>query len=187
MIRELVLRPGPYFRKFPSSDSSWLVACSGYYLVSLSQTFSNSIESRPNVAPLLVLAKALLVNLAAIPIGMLFWGVLWLWLGARLARGRAPLTTTVRAIGYGFVPPGIPAATILVALPLASPQTVTTPGRGLLVYLAIALAFGCWALVLCWKAVRGINGFSLGATALAFAWLPALALAWIAVDELLLK
>jgi hypothetical protein len=187
MIQTMIRTPTQFFGTFADAQTNrnWFLSLAGYYLVSFVQGYSDLLDARPDMATLVALRRAGLSSLVWLPVVILLWAVLWLWLGARIFGGRPSLRTTTKVIGYALLVPGVLGALILGAALTAARTWVLAP-PGVYVYLLASLGLAAWALTLCWKALRTTGGLSPRVTTAAFLWLPLLAITWIAVDEFVL-
>jgi hypothetical protein len=186
-VRDLIIRPGAYFGEFTREQSSWAVALLGYYLISLPQTYENVLAQGVGSDSLTSLLRAVLVNIAAIPLGFLFWGIIWFGIGTKVLNPRSSLMLVAKAMGYAFLVPGVPGVVLLIPFLALASGTESMAGGVLLGYVGVALGFAFLALARCWKVVRQVGDLGRIKTVVVFVWLPALLLGWIAFDELVLR
>ncbi len=106
-------------------------------------------------------------------VNVFLFGVLWFYVGARLVGGEATLDTTVRAVGYAFLWPGIASLVIVVV----SNYIGDASSSAIPASLFFRLALGLWSICLAGIAMKYVHSLSWGRTIAVVLWLPVLMLA----------
>jgi hypothetical protein len=164
----LLYRPSDYFRNFERQEPRRTVALGAFLLHALAEAAGAGIPG-PNEA-----AGALAGVLLNWAFSVLLFGVLWFFVGARALGGRGSLDTTIRAVGYAFLWPG------LIALPVALAHGTAPSPRSNIGTLVVAGGLGLWTLALAAIGVKHVHSLSWGRTVVVLLWVPVVVLAFAA-------
>ena len=107
-------------------------------------------------------------------VNVALFGVLWLWVGSKLVRGKASLSITTKACGYAFLYPSIVGLLTVPPMLWLSGGPVESTWLPVLGAVALQLGAGLWALGIALVAVKRLNGFGWGKTLVVATWLPGL-------------
>jgi hypothetical protein len=177
MNGELLQRPVEYFRHFPSRAASLWVALGSFLILALTEVSAAGEVPSASDVPQVIMWLAL--NWL---FGVVFFGVLWFFVGARLLGGRASLNATVRAVGYAFLVPGMVALAFTL---LTAPLGKMSVGPALSV-LGIKVLLGLWAICLAGIAVKFVHSLTWRRAVVVVLWMPAVLLSlWLVVAAII--
>jgi hypothetical protein len=170
--------PIEYFRQFDKHHSSLWVALGSFLLLALGQVATAG--EPPSLSELPLAVMWVLLNWI---FGVVFFGVIWFFLGAKALGGKADLATTVRAVGYAFL---IPAIVALIVSALTAAFGDSSPG-GAMRMLAINGLLGLWSLCVAGIAIRFVHSLSWQRATLVVLWMPAfLLLLWLFIAVIII-
>jgi len=173
----LLHSPIEYFRDFPSRAASLPVALGAFFLIALAEAVPVGGTLSVGEVPQAVVWVAL--NWL---FGIAFFAGLWFYVGAWVLGGKASFATTVRAVGYAFLVPGMVALALTV---LSAPLGKLSMGAALGV-LGIKIALGLWSICLAGIAVRFTHSLTWRRALVVVAWMPAFLLClWLAVAAII--
>jgi hypothetical protein len=178
MKADLLLHsPVEYFRQFASRGPSLWVALGSFLILALGEASAGGELPKASELP-----QALMWLALNWLFGVVFFGVVWFFVGARLLGGRASLDTTVRAVGYAFLVPGMVAlASTLLTAPLGK-----TSASAALGVLGIKMALGLWSVCLAGIAVGFVHSLTWRRALIVVLWMPALLLLlWLIVATII--
>jgi len=173
---QLLKAPRTYFDAFDDAAPSWQVTYACFYLVCFVESIGNLAFSDSSPPASYVLRRSLIGALSGAVLNGLFFGVLWMWVGSKLVRGKASLVITTKACGYAFLYPSIVALLTVPAMLWLSamPDDSLLFAFALLGTVVIQLVAGLWSLGVALLAVKSLNGFGWGKTLVVAIWLPSL-------------
>jgi hypothetical protein len=169
----LLHSPVEYFRDFERRGASMWIALAAFFIVALAEAVAVGELPKPSEVP-----QVLMWVVLNWVLGVLFFGVLWFFVGARVLGGKASLGTTVRAVGYAFLLPGTLAlAVTLLTAPLGKMAAVGALGLG-----AVKVALGVWSLCLAGIAVGFAHKLTWLRAVFVVLWMPAV---WLVVAAMI--
>ncbi len=173
----LLQRPVEYFRTFPDRAASLRVALGAFLILALAEVSAAGEMPHASDVPQLIMWLAL--NWV---FGVVFFGVLWFFVGARLLGGKANLSTTIRAVGYAFLVPAIVAlAFTLVTAPLG--KMAVGPALGVL---SVKVLLGVWSVCLAGVAVKFVHALTWRRAVVVVLWMPAVLISlWLVVAAII--
>ena len=178
MKADLLLHsPVEYFRDFSSREASLPVALGSFFLLAVTEAVP--VGEAPSVGEL---PQALMWVALNWLFGIAFFAGLWFFVGARVLGGRASLGTTVRAVGYAFLVPGM----VGLALTLLTAGLGKLPMGAAVGVLGLKTALGLWSIYLAGIAVRFTHSLTWRRALVVVVWMPAFLLClWVAVAAII--
>lgn len=170
-IIRIIKAPSHYFSRFSDLEPSWVVAYIGFYLISFVESVATRAFGASPPSTAIILGRSAVGALGGGVISAVGFGILWLWLGAKLVKGTASLAITVKACGYAFLIPSVLGLLTVPGMLWLSTESNTTI---LLSIAVIQLIAGSWSLGIAFIALKNINSFSWHKTSFVALWLPVL-------------
>lgn len=173
-LSTLLTRPRRFFAAFSAQSYSWSMAETGYWTFAFIRVVTKAAEQGPSLDPLVIVIGALLVSILWIFVDLLMYGIIWIYVGSKILGGKASFRSSVLAVGYAFLFPGI---LNLITFPIMMlPMLGETPliGRQAAAWIVvpIKLLASVWALTNTVLAASQLNGFGKWKIAGLVAWLP---------------
>lgn len=175
-LSSLLTHPKQFFIHFTVMPPQWLIAYCGYYLVTFVESVGNVVYGDRSASIAAMLLRGIAGSFFGAFFNLLFFGGLWMHLGAKILGGRAPFKTTVQAVGYGFFFPGLLG---LATVPLMLYSTVPTNSLtenlvSTIASLLLQLIAGLAALVYAAIGTKHIHELSWRKTIAVMLWMPIL-------------